>query len=448
MKDLTQTPSVSTPEPEIDAAFNHVLEYWPVLTRRGESLAFPLPGRFVKPGGFFKWFFYWDSYFTLLGLVVQGRWQLAREIVEGLLAEIEEFGLVPNYNGPQSLCRSRSQSPFLTSAIREVYPSINDLAWLDRAVSIAATEYQDYWLADPHRTELGLSRYIDVGGNGGCETVPDTPHFRAISESGWDNTPRFGDDATRVIPVDLNCQLYRYELDLAEFSLFLGETEKANRWKVKASERRDLINRFLWDEPTGYYWDYDMRTAERLRGTVKSLASFVSLWAGVADQDKASRLAEHLSAFEYDHGLVACEQGRADETEHNYPTGWPYSHWYVCSGLRAYGFHDEASRIAMKWLRLIANDFQRIGAIRERHNVVNPLEPVPGRYPPQRGFAWTNGVFAALLVRGIFGIEPGWDLPESDVHSGFPKEWIGKEIQIRLPSYPWPDGVTLKQVAA
>jgi alpha,alpha-trehalase len=396
MKDLTQTPSVSTPEPEIDAAFNHVLEYWPVLTRRGESLAFPLPGRFVKPGGFFKWFFYWDSYFTLLGLVVQGRWQLAREIVEGLLAEIEEFGLVPNYNGPQSLCRSRSQSPF----------------------------------------------------NGGCETVPDTPHFRAISESGWDNTPRFGDDATRVIPVDLNCQLYRYELDLAEFSLFLGETEKANRWKVKASERRDLINRFLWDEPTGYYWDYDMRTAERLRGTVKSLASFVSLWAGVADQDKASRLAEHLSAFEYDHGLVACEQGRADETEHNYPTGWPYSHWYVCSGLRAYGFHDEASRIAMKWLRLIANDFQRIGAIRERHNVVNPLEPVPGRYPPQRGFAWTNGVFAALLVRGIFGIEPGWDLPESDVHSGFPKEWIGKEIQIRLPSYPWPDGVTLKQVAA
>jgi neutral trehalase len=82
-------PSVSTPEPELDATFDHIFEYWRVLTRRGEMLAFPLPGRFIKPGGFFKWFFYWDSYFALLGLVVQGKWQLAREIVEGFVAEIE-----------------------------------------------------------------------------------------------------------------------------------------------------------------------------------------------------------------------------------------------------------------------------------------------------------------------------------------------------------------------
>jgi neutral trehalase len=81
-------PSVSTPEPGLDATFDHILEYWPVLTRRGESLAFPLSGRFVKPGGIFKWFFYWDSYFTLLGLVVQGKWRLAREMVESFIAEI------------------------------------------------------------------------------------------------------------------------------------------------------------------------------------------------------------------------------------------------------------------------------------------------------------------------------------------------------------------------
>lgn len=102
----------------------------------------------------------------------------------------------------------------------------------------------------------------------------------------------------------------------------------------------------------------------------------------------------------------------------------------------------------MKWLRLITNQFQRTGVIRERHNVVNPLETVPGRYPPQRGFAWTNGIFVALLVRGIFGIEPDSDLEESDVHLGFPTAWIGKEIQIHLPSYPWPDGVTLQLVVA
>ncbi len=434
-------PSVSTPEPEIDATFNHVLEYWPVLTRPGESLAFPLSGRFIKPGGFFKWFFYWDSYFALLGLVVQGKWHLAREIVEGFVAEVEEFGLVPNYNSPESVCSSRSQSPFLTSAIREVYPSINELSWLDRAVRAATTEYQGYWLAEPHLTEIGLSRYIDIGGNGGCETVPDTPHFRAIGESGWDNTPRFGDDATQVVPVDLNCQLYRYELDLAEFSELLGEVDVAQDWRSRADERRDLINRYLWDEATGFFWDYDLRTQERLRGTPRSLASYVSLWAGVASEEQAARLVEHLTAFESDHGLAACEKGWDDDSEHNYPTGWPYSHWYVCSGLRSYGFHEAATRIAMKWLRLVAREFVQTGVIRERHNVVDRSAPVPGRYPPQRGFAWTNGVYAALLARVVFGIELPGNLTEP--RSSFPPEWDGDQAEIYLPYYPWPEGATV-----
>jgi alpha,alpha-trehalase len=426
--EMSLKPSVTTSEPELDAAFDHIYQYWPVLTRPGESLAFPLSGRFIKPGGFFKWFFYWNSYFTLLDLVVQGKWQLAREIVEGFIAEIEAFGLVPNYNGPQSVCNSRSQSPFLTSAIWEIYPSINDLAWLDRAASAAVTEYQGYWLAEPHLTEIGLSRYVDVVRNGGCETVPDTPHHRAIGESGWDNTSRFGDDATQVIPVDLNCQLYRYELDLASFSDLLADKAKAGVWRARAHKRRDLINRYLWDEKSGFYWDYDLRTGERLRGTPRSLASFVSLWAGVAAQDQAARLVE--------------------QTEHNYPTGWPYSHWYVCAGLRAYGFDDEASRIAMKWLRLVANEFTRTGTIRERHNVVEPSVALPGRYPPQRGFAWTNGVFAAMLARIIFGIEPVRNGAGMGSHPRFPPEWAGEDVQICLPSYPWPEGVMFRQGAA
>jgi alpha,alpha-trehalase len=446
MDETAMKPSVSTPEPAIDAAFDHIFQYWPVLTRSSESLAFPMSGRFVKPGGFFKWFFYWDSYFALLGLVVQGRWGLAREIVEGFVTEIEEFGHVPNYNGPKSVCSSRSQSPFLTSAIKEVYPSINNLAWLDRAVSAATTEYEGYWLVKPHLTDLGLSRYIDIGENGGCETVPDSPHYRAISESGWDNTPRFGDDATQVIPVDLNCQLYRYELDLAEFSEMLSESDKASLWRARANERHELINRYLWDGNDGIYKDYDLRRGDWLQNVPRSLASFMPLWAGATSPDQASRVVAHLPAFEYDHGLVSCERDWDDGSEHNYPTGWPYSHWYVCNGLRAYGFHEESTRIAMKWLRLIADQFDRTGVIRERHNVVDQGAPVPGRYPPQRGFAWTNGVYAAMLVRMIFGIEGAFNGGEIETHSDFPPEWAGEETRLALPSYPWPDGVDLHQV--
>lgn len=435
-------PRVSTPEPLIDAAFDHIFDYWPVLTRRGESLAFPLPVRFVKPGGIFKSFFYWDSYFALLGLVVQGKWQLAGDIVEGFILEIESFGFVPNYNAHHSVCSSRSQPPFLTSAIREVYPAIREQSWLKRAARAAETEYKGHWLAEPHITKIGLSRYIDSGKDGNCQTVPDTPHYRAIGESGWDNTPRFGNDATQVVPVDLNCQLYRYERDLAYISDILGEKDRAASWRINSEKRLDLINRFLWDESSGFYWDLDLRTGERLRGTPRSLASFVPLWAGAANQEQARRLVEHLPAFEQEHGLAACEAGWEDGTEHNYPTGWPYSHWYVCSGLRDYGFHVEAGRIAMKWLRMISAEFSRTETIRERYHVVDPNVTLPGRYPPQRGFAWTNGVFVALLVRIIFGIEPAANGRQEDKQSIFPEEWIGEEVSIRLPSYPWPDGVT------
>jgi hypothetical protein len=100
----------------------------------------------------------------------------------------------------------------------------------------------------------------------------------------------------------------------------------------------------------------------------------------------------------------------------------------------------------MKWLRLVSDEYARTGTIRERHNVVDPKVPLPGRYPPQRGFAWTNGVFAALMARTIFGIEPIRNSAEIELRPSFPPEWAGEEVQIYLPSYPWPEGVNLKGV--
>jgi neutral trehalase len=117
---------VETPEPGLDQAFAYVRDYWPELIRPGSWLAFPLPNPYVRPGGFFKMFVYWDSYFTLLGLVVQGRWELATGIVDNMIYAIEQLGHVPGYVSSKTVCRSRSQPPFLTSAIREVAPFVAD----------------------------------------------------------------------------------------------------------------------------------------------------------------------------------------------------------------------------------------------------------------------------------------------------------------------------------
>jgi alpha,alpha-trehalase len=426
---------VRTPEPELDRAFGRVLGYWPELTRPGSWLAFPLPNPYVRPGGFFKMFVYWDSYFILLGLVVQGWWELAVGVVDNMLYAIERLGHVPGYISSRTACRSRSQPPFLTAAIREVAPFVDDPAWLARAADTAEREYAGYWTASPHQTEYGLSRYIDAGADG-CVTVPDTPHHRAMAESGWDNTARFGPDTTAVVPVDLNAQLYRYEQDLADFSDMLGRPQAGARWRERAAVRRDRINRYLWVEEEGFYRDLDLRTGRPLACAPRSLASFVPLWAGATDEIQAACMVKHLPVFEHDHGLAACEPGWLDGDQHNYPTGWAYSHWYVAEGLHRYGYRQQAARVALKWLRLVADRFAKTGVFLERYNVVDPDGPTPGRYPPQPGFGWTNGIFAALLVRIVLGIRPD----KSSQDRVQPMSWRNREVQARLPRYPWPHG--------
>jgi alpha,alpha-trehalase len=337
------------------------------------------------------------------------------------------------------VCRSRSQPPYLTAAIQEVWPYVNDEAWLERAYRAAKAEYEGFWLVEPHRTESGLSRYHDTGGQG-CITIPDTEHFRAIAESGWDNTPRFGDDITRVLPVDLNSQLYRYEVDLAQIAELLGQTDDAAEWRARAETRRALIDEYFWDEELGFYLDYDMQAGERLQDTPRCLSAYVTLWAGIASDEQASRLAEALPLFENEHGLATCEPGWDDGTQHNYPVGWAYSHWYVTHGLRVYGYHEDASRIALKWLRLLSGKQAETGVMFERYNVVEPDVPAAGRYEIQEGFGWTNGVFAALVARVIFGVEPDWLSGEMLWEASLPEAWEGQAAGITLPAYPWPGG--------
>jgi alpha,alpha-trehalase len=425
-----ELPTLASPEPQLDSAFGAAAERWSALIRPGGDLALPLPGRFVAPGGFFDWFFYWDSCFTILGLTPSGQWQLARELVDGLVASIEEFGMVPNYNSPNGICRSRSQPPLLTEAINEVWPFVSDHHWLERAVAAATTEYEGYWTSEPHLTDLGLSRYVDPTGEG-CGTVPDTPHHRAMAESGWDNTARFGDDTSRVIPIDLNAQLLRYETDLSRLCRILGDNDRAAIWVDRAQGRRNRINELCWDEDTGWFHDVSLDTGRWLEGTPKSLASFVSLWAGLATEEQAGRIVTHLAMFEAAHGLPATEAGWDDGTEHSWPTGWAYSHWFVCDGLRRYGYHDVAQRIALKWLRRVAAVYADTGEFLERYNVVDPGVPTPGRYRPQPGFAWTNAVFVALVVRVIFGRQPDGERTGSP-----PKQW-GGDARLSLPDYPW-----------
>ncbi|RMF31884.1 MAG: hypothetical protein D6759_09380 [Chloroflexi bacterium] len=397
---------------------------WSSLTRqdRPEELdRLPLPHPYVVPStGLFPYQFYWDSFFTILGLMVDGEEALAAGMVENFLYEMETFGRVLNYNHPA--IRTRSQPPYLTAMIAEVLAHRLPLddegrAWLRRAYALAAREYEEIWMGE-HATPIGLCRYADA--------ADPEDEERAQYESGWDFSSRWGGRCRRIAPVDLNSNLYGYARDLARFARLLGDEEGAMTWERRAAEVRTRVQEYCWDEEAGFFFDYDLDEARRLTER-PSLAGFQPLWAGLASPEQADAVVEWLLEFEQRGGLsctlrtypipgVEAPQGEAGKRafwlygpfQWDYPNGWPPLQWLVVAGLRRYGYFEDAGRLAREWLTMVAHLYRETGKLWEKYDVVRRSHQAIGHYPVQAGFGWTNGVFEALLGRAIGGL--GYDL--------------------------------------
>lgn len=339
---------VVLPPPEkINASFLEALDgAHGILSLKLETDSRGRPVRgtpYVVPGGRFNELYYWDSYFIVLGLLQDGRRDLARGMADNLLYSVQHYGKVPNANRTYYL--TRSQPPFLTSMIRAVYESgAVDKKWLADALATAAVEYRNVWLGPDRLVSIGpyrLSRYYDAG-SGPCPEVepghyddkitpwlelvnrdhasePPTPfeflgryrfcreyanleaggltlagffkNDRAERESGHDTTHRFDDRAAEFVTVDLNALLYRYEMDFAELieSEFGGrldglgnEYADAAFWRRQAAARKTAMIDLMWDDAHGYFFDYDF--VNHRRSSYISATGLYPLWAGIIDR--------------------------------------------------------------------------------------------------------------------------------------------------------------------
>ncbi len=138
-----------------------------------------LPNPYVVPGGRFNEMYGWDSYFIILGLVEDKRTDLARDMIENFFFEIENYGAILNAN--RTYYFTRSQPPFLTSMIREVYEHQTgkwlSKAWLAEAYKYAQRDY-DLWSAPPHLAgDTGLARYDDIGAGPVPEMADDSNYY-------------------------------------------------------------------------------------------------------------------------------------------------------------------------------------------------------------------------------------------------------------------------------
>ena len=230
----------------------------------------------------------------------------------------------------------------------------------------------------------------------------------AEAESGWDMTNRFNHRCLDFLPVDLNAFLYKYETDFARAAHILGDYLEQVQWESKAKKRQKNMNKLMWSETKGLFFDYDYLNDKR--GSVESLASFVPLFTKMASKEQAHVLSKKLNHFMFSGGLVTTyeniiptgdssltKSSKQMPTQWAFPNGWAPLHFMVIKGLENYGYDEEAKKVALIWLRTNHNWFVNKGVFLEKYNVVEPnLLPVEGVYPTQTGFGWTNAVFERL----------------------------------------------------
>jgi len=415
-------------------AEEHIKALWPVLTRQPDSATvgtlLPLPEPYIVPGGRFGEVYYWDSYFTILGLQVSERWDLIENMADNFSFLIENHGFIPNGNRTYYL--SRSQPPFYSLIIRVLVEGKGETI-LKKYLPYLQKEY-NFWMdgeeqlnnentAVNHVVQLQdgsiLNRYWDKSDQPRPESYKEDValvkdlerpagevyrHIRSAAESGWDFSSRWFKDGqymasihtTDIIPVDLNALLYHLELTLSKAYEIEGKAEQSALYKQKAEDRKIALFQYCWNEEQAFFMDYDFIARDYTE--VPSLAAMYPLYFEMAEQSQADSVASKIEKdFLKDGGVLTTlvETGQQWDA----PNGWAPLQWITIKGLRNYGHNDLAESIKHRWVNLNKKVYKNTGKMVEKYNVSDiSLDAGGGEYPVQDGFGWTNGVLLKLLM--------------------------------------------------
>ena len=419
----------------------HISRLWDVLKRPPDKIRsgtlIPLPYPYIVPGGRFREIYYWDSYFTMLGLQTDKRVEIIQNMVDNFSYLIEKYGFIPNGNRTYYL--GRSQPPFyslMVSVLSEIkgdtiythylkYMEKEHEFWMNgieklvdsvdafrRVVKLADGEILNRYWSDKNVPRSESYREDSKTAEEAVTKIPGLKkedvlrNLQAAAESGWDFSSRWltADSSgkfelytihtTDIIPVDLNSLLYNLEYTLCKSYKMAGNTRESESYKSQYEARQKALTKYCWNSKTGYFMDYNFKTNRQT--DIISLAGAYPLFFRIADNDQAIADSKILGEKLLRPGGVVTTTNNTGE-QWDAPNGWAPLQWITIEGLENYKINDLAKKIKDNWLTLNNKVYRSTFKMLEKYNVEDTTKRGGGgEYPNQDGFGWTNGVYQKL----------------------------------------------------
>lgn len=391
----------------------YISQNWPNTFHLPKEMKgdFTVPKPYVSPsiGGRYTDLYYWDVYFTNLGLLEDGFYQQVENNLDNMAWFIDVLGYIPNAN----TLPEHSQPPLFCSAVYDYYAHTNETRIIHKFMPYILKEYE-FWQTQ-RQAPFGLTRFFTNADENVkmlyykhlCERVFETRESTeeqlalaediiSVAESGADFHMRFSTqrskiDASSFLHLDANCFLYEMENKIAEMLTVIKQDTRL--FSKRAKQRKQRIKRYFYDKRQNLYLDYNF-----VDKTFSSVISAVSLYPyafGISKDKKG--LQKALKTLEYEHGIAfAPYRGEDVYYQWDYPCMWPP---VVCLAFRALnrlGLYEDANRIAEKYLRTVDGNFKATGRLWKKYDAVSGGIGQSTEYETPEMLGWTAGVYVYL----------------------------------------------------
>lgn len=363
--DYTATPAflANVTDPAYKAFGLSVHNIWPLLGRQmipdvaaNPNLysVIPIDNPVIVPGGRFREFYYWDSYWIIKGLLVSGMTSTVKGMLQNFGSMVQRFGFVPN--GGRIYYLGRSQPPLYISMVEEYFDATQDLQFITDNIPFMETEF-NFWLTNRTLKVNGFtlgaygdhtlgprpeSYREDIATAANFASAADKQiHYsqiKAAAESGMDFSSRWcvvndtnlgtlaNLNTRSIVPVDLNSYLFHNAKVLARFYKLLGQTDKVKQYNKIAKQWKAAIAAVFWDETAGIWLDWDLINNHRRNYFVAS--NLVPLWANAYDLNNKVAISASVINYLTQTSVLTHPGGipntvQLSDEQWDYPNVWP-----------------------------------------------------------------------------------------------------------------------------